>query len=213
MARSWFALARKKWFIAVAAAVFLLAAIPVFRVSNDAGTGNDEHAVSAAHVQEFAAQFKQFHAFTEDRGLAPMAFRDSSGRMLSVDDYRGQFILLHFWATWCAPCAAELPLLDRFYVERTGTETGMTIIPVSVDFDMPVVRLVDFMKKNEAGALPVIVGVQNAAIWEIVSGGLPASLIMSPDGRVLYKAGGEADWTSPATRAFFDDLLNTSHSR
>src|SRR5215813_5982396 len=48
------------------------------------------------------------------------AFRDSAGKVLHLADFRGKVVLLNIWATWCAPCRAEMPSLDRLQASLGG---------------------------------------------------------------------------------------------
>jgi peroxiredoxin len=62
---------------------------------------------------------------------ADFALRDTAGRTVRLSDHRGKVVLLNFWATWCVPCAAELPHLQRLY-EQYGDE-GFVVLAVSMD--------------------------------------------------------------------------------
>ena len=59
------------------------------------------------------------------------AFRDGAGKVLHLADFRGKVVLLNVWATWCAPCRAEMPSLDRLQATMGGE--GLVILPVSLD--------------------------------------------------------------------------------
>lgn len=57
--------------------------------------------------------------------------RDTAGRTVRLSDYRGQVVLLNFWATWCVPCAAELPHLQRLYQQYR--DQGFVVLAISMD--------------------------------------------------------------------------------
>ena len=76
-----------------------------------------------------------------------------SGKKVSLDAYRGQVIVLNFWATWCQPCEQELPEFERLQ-QRYG-ERGLKIITVSVDSNVENIRA--FVKKND---------VRLTALWD-----------------------------------------------
>ncbi|HEX4568793.1 MAG TPA: TlpA family protein disulfide reductase, partial [Dongiaceae bacterium] len=59
------------------------------------------------------------------------AFKDSAGKELHLADFRGKLVLLNVWATWCAPCRAEMPSLDRLQA-KLGDE-GLLVLPLSLD--------------------------------------------------------------------------------
>ncbi|MEK6609042.1 MAG: TlpA disulfide reductase family protein [Myxococcota bacterium] len=64
-------------------------------------------------------------------GAADFALRDLEGRTVRLSDYRGKVVLLNFWATWCVPCAAELPHLVR--LSDGHAERGLVVLAVSMD--------------------------------------------------------------------------------
>ena len=59
------------------------------------------------------------------------ALRDITGRTVRLSDYQGQVVVLNFWATWCVPCAAELPHLQRIYEEYR--DQGMVVLAIAMD--------------------------------------------------------------------------------
>lgn len=64
-------------------------------------------------------------------GAADFALRDTAGRTVRLSDHAGQVVLLNFWATWCVPCAAELPHLQRLY--ETYRDQGFMVLAISMD--------------------------------------------------------------------------------
>lgn len=109
---------------------------------------------------------------------------DLNGKDVSLSSFRGKVILLNFWATWCGPCKAEIPGFVELQ-DQYGKD-GLIIVGYSVDDDAPKARaFADQFKMN----YPVLLGlgredVQDAygPIW-----GIPASFIISRDGRVCQK--------------------------
>jgi len=70
----------------------------------------------------------------ETRKMAPdFKLPDAAGMPVSLADFRGKVVLLNFWATWCSPCQAEIPLLMEF--ERTYRDRNFVVLGVSVDDD------------------------------------------------------------------------------
>lgn len=68
----------------------------------------------------------------DDRKAAPdFTLTDSSGRAVRLSDYRGKAVLLNFWATWCSPCATEIPWFVEF--QQTNERRGFTVLGVSMD--------------------------------------------------------------------------------
>ena len=59
------------------------------------------------------------------------ALTDAQGKIVHLADYRGKFILLNFWATWCPPCVWEMPSLER--LSQDLAEEGLVVLAVSID--------------------------------------------------------------------------------
>jgi peroxiredoxin len=64
-------------------------------------------------------------------GAPDFALRDLGGRTVRLSDHRGQVVLINFWATWCVPCAAELPQLERLY--QRYRDQGFVVLAISMD--------------------------------------------------------------------------------
>lgn len=63
-------------------------------------------------------------------GTPDFALRDTEGRTVRLSDHRGKVVLLNFWATWCVPCAAELPHLQRLYETY---DQDLVVLAISMD--------------------------------------------------------------------------------
>ena len=120
---------------------------------------------------------------TTSGNLAPdFTVTDINGKKLTLSDYRGKVVLLTFWATWCAPCRAEIPHFVEMQ-QKYGPQ-GFQIVGISMDDDVkPVKAFYQEYKMN----YPVAVGDDKLA--ESFGGvlGLPVSFIIDRDGRIVKK--------------------------
>ena len=83
-------------------------------------------------------------------GRAPeIGINDLNGRPVRMASLRGKVVLVDFWASWCAPCRQEFPVLERLH--RTYASQGLAIVGVSVDNDVANVR--SFLRRNSASFL------------------------------------------------------------
>ncbi|HEX8951906.1 MAG TPA: TlpA disulfide reductase family protein [Polyangia bacterium] len=71
--------------------------------------------------------------------------RDLDGRQVHLSDFGGKVVLLDFWATWCVPCAAELPQLEKLYQERKGD--GLVVLGIAMDGPESVAQVVPFSRR------------------------------------------------------------------
>ncbi len=136
---------------------------------------------------ESAAQVSSVGA-TVHRLAPDFSIRDLNGRRADLAAYRGKVVLLNFWATWCAPCRAEIPefvSLQQKYLNR-----GFRIFGISLDDERKPV--LDFYQKFKMN-YPVAVG--DAALAEKYGGilGLPVSFLLGCDGRIEAKFDGQVD--------------------
>jgi thiol-disulfide isomerase/thioredoxin len=88
--------------------------------------------------------------------LPSFSLRDRNGRPTSIATFAGQSLIINFWATWCAPCRREIPLLQALQAEWAGR--GATVIGIAVDHRDPVLEFADRFKM----AYPLLIGEQDA---------------------------------------------------
>jgi peroxiredoxin len=107
---------------------------------------------------------------------------DIQGRAVRLDDFRGKYLLIDFWATWCAPCIAELPRLQAAY--RTYHEAGLEILGVSLDESKPAV--VDFAKaRNVPWHLIHNASAPTDLVEAFGVSAIPATYLVDPAGTVV----------------------------
>jgi len=113
---------------------------------------------------------------------------DLQNRKLDLRAYRGKVVLLDFWATWCAPCMAEMP---RFMAwQKQYGASGLQVIGISMDDDpAPVRKLYEKLKLN----YPVVMG--DERLGELYGGvmGLPVTFLLDRNGRIQEQFTGETD--------------------
>jgi peroxiredoxin len=156
-----------------------------------------------------AAQMRALHIDTPRERLPAPAFALASldGKTVRLQDYRGQLVALHFWATFCKPCRKELPALDQ--LSREFADRGFAVLAIAVDRDHP--QAVENFVREHAIRLtvPLDPGGEVRKQYEIDA--LPTSYLIGPDGRFVGRVVGERDWTSPAFKALIGELASTPY--
>ena len=113
---------------------------------------------------------------------------DLKGTPRSLDEWRGRPLLVNFWATWCAPCRREIPLLKK---TQAAHGDALQVIGVAVDHAEEVVAYAGTAEFN----YPVLVGQEEAMAAAETSGieflGLPFTMVISADGRLIKTHIGE----------------------
>lgn len=113
---------------------------------------------------------------------------------ITLSDYRGQYVLINFWATWCPPCIREMPTLHAY--QQAHESDGFTLLAVNVGEDEATARA--FIESNNF-RFPVALDVNSSVFARYGGDSLPTSFLIGPDGK-LVKA-----WEPGAlTRAMLD---------
>ena len=107
------------------------------------------------------------------------------GSHVRLSDLRGQVVVLNFWATWCVPCRAELPLLDRYY--RLRRDAGLRVFAVTTEGSIPRYRLHALFA---AMAIPSVRAIRGP--YGTLEG-LPTNFVIDRAGRVRYASSGAFD--------------------
>jgi thiol-disulfide isomerase/thioredoxin len=143
----------------------------------------------------------------EDAPAQPdVAYVDENGEEVRLSDYRGQVILVNFWATWCGPCVEEMPALDRLQADLGGED--FQVVTVSLDRSMD--DVLEFFERIELENLPIIHDTNLASFSQIRTPGLPTSVLYDREGRELGRVTAPAEWDSADAKALIRAAINRS---
>jgi|TARA_B110000467_G_C18220363_1_gene422648 peroxiredoxin len=126
-----------------------------------------------------------------------------SGPKVALEDFKGRYVLVNFWATWCVPCKIEMPSLEELH--RKFPSNKLAVLPISNDmFGEKVVR--PYIKSNDFSFTVLFdptLKVSNR--YGVVT--LPTTFLIDPDGKIIGVLEGAEDWSKPETIIYFEDLL------
>lgn len=118
-------------------------------------------------------------------GFWSMQWDTPDAGKLPMQSLRGRPLLLNFWATWCAPCVEELPLINDFY--RQNKEKGWQVLGLAVDKLSPVQSFLKKMPLDFPVGMAGLAGAELGRGLGNVAGGLPYSVVVGAKGAVLYR--------------------------
>jgi peroxiredoxin len=122
-------------------------------------------------------------AFAGDAGGPAPSFTLAAltGQQAALSQYKGQVVMVNFWATWCGPCQQEMPLLDQMY--KKYKPAGFTLIGVNVDKEAPAVK--DLMARKPV-SFPVLLDPANQVSKAYHVDEMPSSVLIDRKGEIRY---------------------------
>ena len=141
-----------------------------------------------------------------ERYLAPdMVLERLEGGQVKLSDYRGKWVFVNIWATWCPPCVYEMPAMEKFY--QKFKDQNFTILAVSVDYKDAKQDVIDFVTEKNL-TFEIFLDPENRSVFDFKAMGLPSTYIIDPDGYVVSQARGAREWMDPVIIEYFADLMS-----
>ncbi len=121
---------------------------------------------------------EQSQVGTEVGKIAPdFKLPDLEGEQSSLSDFRGQYVVLNFWATWCPPCRQEMPNLDQFH-QKNG---NFTVVAVNIRDNKQ--RVQEFMQYNDY-QFPILLDQTAEVSSKYQVGVIPTTYFLAPQGKI-----------------------------
>jgi len=161
------------------------------------------YGAGTAPVHAAPAMPKPLAAEKPAKAAPAVSFTDGKGAKHSLKEYQGKYVLVNMWATWCAPCVAELPALAKLKAALPNMHvlavdlTGKTQTPA---------KSLAFLKEHKADSLGAYVDTERMFMRGFVAAVMPTTVLIDPAGKVVARAEGPAEWASPAFIAYFKSL-------
>lgn len=124
--------------------------------------------------------------------------KDENGVVFNFEETKGKVVLINFWATWCPPCIAEMPSLQKLYDDYNDKVEFIFISNESFK------TINSFLKKNSY-TFKVFKEATRSDFFNVR--GIPRTFLISKQGNVVIDKTGAANWNSKSVRQTIDDLL------
>lgn len=110
---------------------------------------------------------------------------DLDGKVHSLKQWQGKFIVINFWATWCPPCRTEIPMFIE--LQNKYADQGMQFIGIAIDDDVSVQHFSMEMGINYPNLIAESQGIELARQYGNLSGALPFSVLINPEGQIIAR--------------------------
>lgn len=129
--------------------------------------------------------------------------KNLAGKNVSLFEFRGKVVLLHFWATWCRSCRVEMPVLE----ELTQKFAGEDFVVLAISVDRGSSKIVKKVASGFAVSFPVLLDPSGEVRKNYEITALPTSYLIGKDGKLSAKQLGAASWSSAKHQNFIEKLL------
>ena len=143
-----------------------------------------------------------FHA--EPKPVSDAPFIGEGGAEQTLADFAGQYVLLNFWATWCAPCRKEMPSLNALQIEFGGPEFRVVTVATGRNSVAGIRR---FFEETGVDVLTQYRDPTQVLARDMAVLGLPISVILNPAGQEIARLRGDALWDSDSARAIVAAMI------
>ncbi|MCG6885068.1 MAG: TlpA family protein disulfide reductase [Silicimonas sp.] len=142
--------------------------------------------------------------FSDPAPVSEVTFTHADGGEHRLSDFRGKHVLVNFWATWCAPCRKEMPMLSELQSEFGGEAFEVVTIATGRN---DLAGLKRFLGEVGVDNLPLYLDPKQALARDMAVLGLPITVLIDPEGREIARMRGDAEWNSDSAKAIIRAVI------
>jgi len=158
--------------------------------------------IRAAELAE--ADMKKLRFHSSPVAVSEVAFEAEDGSQMQLSDLQGKYVVLNFWAMWCAPCITEMPHLSA--LQNKMAEKPIEVVTVAVGRNNPA-AVAAFFEKEGINNLPFHKDARQRFSRDMRVLSMPVTVVIDPDGMEIARMLGAADWSSDNAIAMLEALL------
>jgi thiol-disulfide isomerase/thioredoxin len=196
-------MSRSKLVYTALAAIAIIAAVFAFAPSG-AVTGGLSEATRAKVQALQTGDMKKLVLHPAPQAVAAAPYTTAEGKTARLSEHTGKIVLLNFWATWCAPCRKEMPMLAELQSELGGAD--FEVITLATGRNDPA-AMARFFAEIGISNLPLHTDANSAVAREMGVLGLPATVLIARDGTEVARLLGDADWASDSAKNILKALI------
>lgn len=141
-----------------------------------------------------------------DTAMVNTPFQAPDGSKVRLSDFTGKPVLVNIWATWCAPCIVEMPMLDELAVRE---KDRLKVLVVSQDIQ-GAEKVVPFFARGDFQELEPYVDPENGLSFGFGSGLMPTTVLYNAQGKEVWRVIGAMDWDGAKAAALLEETLAES---
>ena len=196
-------MSRSKLVYTALAAIAIIAALFAFAPTN-AVTGGISQSTRTTVQSLKTGDMKKLVVHPGPQAVATAPYATATGDTATLAAYKGKVVLLNFWATWCAPCRKEMPMLSELQTELGGSDFEVITIATGKNDAAAMAR---FFAEIGISNLPLHTDAHSAVAREMGVLGLPATVLIARDGTEVARLLGDADWASDSAKSILKALI------
>lgn len=132
-----------------------------------------------------------------------VSFKDEQGKIYNVEELKGKVVFVNFWATWCPPCKAEMPSIQKLYDKFKNNENVVFLL---VEIENNLDGANQFLAQEHL-SLPIAYPNSNIP-EEWLSGAIPTTVILNKKGELVSKEEGMRDYSAQSVTDYIQNLIN-----
>ncbi|MCZ4337344.1 TlpA family protein disulfide reductase [Shewanella colwelliana] len=136
------------------------------------------------------------------RKVTEVPFQNLQGDTVKLSDYRGKLVLINLWATWCAPCIKEIPMMDK--IRRDNQDKNLVVLPLSIDAEYD--KVAAFLARHQQPNYPTLIDPQQQVEKMLPADVVPATYVFDGEGNLVGFLRGYLDWSDIAIQGYLEGL-------
>ncbi len=166
---------------------------------------NGAFADLAALKEMRQGDMKKLNFHSAAKTVPEAAFEHQDGTAATLADFKGKVVVLNFWATWCAPCRKEMPMLSELQAELGGEAFEVVTLATGLN---PPPAMKKFFSEIGVDNLPLHRDPKSQVARQMGVFGLPITVILDRQGQEIARLQGDADWNSDNARAIIQAVID-----